>query len=122
MTIIYNNIAANAATAITYPVTGCEAKILFRADIWGTSQIQIESYSLNDPFIKTWIDPPTPINGNLDLFASGSGVGTAYIFTVLNPDVLTTQLFIEVQQKACCCTGLTTQTCFEIPVKLVPCE
>lgn len=120
MTIIFNNIAANAATAFTYPATGCEAKILFRADNWGTTQIEIASYSLNDPFMKMWIDPPSPISGNIDMFFSGSGAETAYMFTVLNPDTLTTQLFVEVQLKGCCCTTTGT-TCFELPIKLVSC-
>lgn len=119
MTVIYNNIAANVATAVQLPLTGCETVVLFRADNWGTTQVQIESYSQSDVTMKTWIEPPTPTSGNQDLCIACPGNGEAYLFTVITPDPLTTELFVEVLDGCCCET--TPVGCAEFPIKLVPC-
>lgn len=119
MTVIYNNISATAALPTDVNLTGCETVVLFRADNWGTTQIQIESYSQNDVTMKTWIEPPTPISGNQDLCIACPGNGEAYRFTVFTPDPLTTELFIEVLD-GCCCES-TPVNCTEFPIRLVPC-
>lgn len=119
MTVIYNNIPAPTAAVVDHILTGCENQILLRADAWGTTQVQIDSFSANDPAQKV---------ANLGVFGGGNvnwclpcaSLGEVYRFTVLTPDVLTTALFVEILEPGCCCS--TNTTCFEIPVKLVPCE
>lgn len=119
MTVIYNNIPANTATVIDHVVTGCENQILFRASNWGTTVVEVKSYSVNDPTQKTWFEFSAAGN-NSDWCIPCVSVGEVYQFTVLTPDVLTTELFVEILEQGCCCTSGTTP-CFEIPIKFTQC-
>ena len=119
MTIIYNNIAAPVATVIDHVITGCENQILFRASTWGSTQVQVDSYSVNDAGQKLFTE--FVIGGsNADWCLPCVSVGEVYRFTVLTPDVLTTDLFVEILEQGCCC-GTSTTNCFEIPISFVPC-
>ena len=123
MALIYNNIAANTAGIVDHVLTGCENKIMFRADVWGTTQVQVDSYSVSDATFKPFnIITIGGANTNFQFPTDSLSVGEGYRFTVLTPDILTTQLFVEILEGACCCGSTTGTTCFEIPVKLVPCE
>ncbi len=120
MALIFNNIAATAATAFDHTLTGCENQVLFRADIWGTTQVQIDTYSALDTTQKLFTEIIVG-SANMDWCTPCISKGEVYRFTVINPDPITTELFVEILEKGCCCNSTGT-TCFEIPVKLVPCE
>ena len=119
MAMIYNNIAANAAPVVPHTITGCENQILFRANAWGTTQVQVESYSANDPTQKTFLE--FSAGSNVDWCPQCVSVGEIYRFSVINPDPLTTELFVEILDQSCCCTP-STSTCFQIPIQFVPCS
>ncbi len=119
MTVIFNNIPANTATSAETILTGCENQVLFRANNWGTTQVQINSYSANDATMKLATEFVTGGN-NMDWCIPCISKGEVYRYTVLTPDPLTTELFVEILEEGCCCTPSTT--CFELPIKLVPCE
>lgn len=120
MTVIYSNIAATGAMVIDHVVTGCENQILFSATVWGTTQVQVDSFSAVDPGQKIFSE--FAIGGaNTNWCIPCVSKGEVYRFTVLMPDVLTTDLFVEILEQGCCCTTSST-ACFEIPVRLVPCE
>lgn len=120
MTVIYNNIPANTAAAVDHVLTGCENQILFRAEAWGTTQVQVESYSASDPTQK--LAQVITIGGNnIDWCIPCASLGQVYRFTVLTPDVVTTELFVEILEPGCCCPT-STSTCFDIPIRFVPCE
>lgn len=120
MAIIYNNIAANVAGIVDHTLTGCENQVLFRADNWGTTQVLIESYSASDPTQKT-AQVITVGANNFDWCIPCASLGQVYRFSVLTPDILTTELFVEILEPGCCCGSSTTQ-CFDIPIRFVPCE
>ncbi len=119
MTVIYNNIQANTAGVVDHVITGCENQILFRANAWGTTQVQVEAFSSSDPSQKTFTEF---LGGgsNVDWCIPCVSMGETYRFTVLTPDIATTELFVEILEESCCKTS--TSTCFELPVRLVPCE
>ncbi len=119
MTIIYNNILATAAAPVDFIVTGCENQILFKASDWGTTQVQVDSYSANDPSQKL-TNKIVAAGANMDWCLPCISVGEVYRFTVLTPDVLTNELFVEILEEGCCCDSSGT-TCFEIPARIVPC-
>ncbi len=119
MSIIYNNIPANTATVFDLPLTGCENQVMFRASNWGATQVRVESYSTSDGAAKA-----------LNTFVAAADIdwcppclsdGQAYRFTVMTPDIVTTDLYVEILEPGCCC-GSTTTDCFEIPIKFVPCN
>ncbi len=118
MTVIYNNVPANTATVYDYTITGCENQILFRATQWGSTQVQVESYSVSDPSQKTAFEF-TAVN-NSDWCLSCPSVGEVYRFTVLTPDPTTDDLFVEILDKDCCCPS-SSSDCIEIPIKFVNC-
>lgn len=119
MTVIYTNIPANTAAPVDYTITGCENQILFRADAWGTTIVQVDSFSVNDSTQKLALEFTTSAQ-NQDWCIPCVSVGEVYRFTVLTPDVLTTELFVEILNQGCCCAP-SPGTCFEIPAKIVPC-
>lgn len=119
MTIIYNNIPANTAAPVDHTITGCENQILFRANTWGTTQVQVDSYSINDPTQKLWTEFITA--NNLDWCIPCVSPNEVYRFTVLTPDTVTTELFVEILESGCCCGGTSTN-CFEIPIRFTQCE
>lgn len=122
MTIIYNNIAAIGAPIFDHVLTGCENKIMFRADNWGTTQVQVDSYSVSDGTFKPFnIFTVGAANTNFQFPTDSLSIGEGYRFTVLTPDAITTQLFVEIIEGACCCSPPTTNTCFKIPIEFVPC-
>lgn len=122
MTIIYNNIAANTAIIVDHTLTGCENKIIFRADNWGTTQVQVDSYSVSDGTFKPFnIITVGAANNNFQFPTDFLSAGEGYRFTVLTPDILTNQLFVEILEGACCCGGSGTTDCFKIPIQFVPC-
>lgn len=119
MTVIYNNIPANTAGIVDHVITGCENQILFRAEAWGTTQVQVESFSASDPTQKLFTE--FVIGGvNNDWCIPCVSPGEVYRFSVLNPDINTVELFVEILEQDCCCSSSTTN-CFEIPIKFVPC-
>ncbi len=123
MTIIYNNIAANIASIVDHPLTGCENKIMFRADNWGATQVQVDSYSVLDGTFKPFnFITIGGSNNNFQFPIDSLSVGEGYRFTVLTPDIVTNQLFVEILEGACCCGGSGTTECFEIPIKFTPCQ
>lgn len=123
MTIIYNNIAANTAPVVDHVLTGCENQVLFRADSWGaTTIVQVDSYSSSDPTQKIWTAFLTVAGGNdYNWCPPCLSKGEVYRFSVINPDPLTTQLFVEILEPGCCC-GSSPQPCFDIPIQFVPCS
>jgi hypothetical protein len=122
MTVIYNNIPANTALPYDHTLSGCENQILFRANNWGaTTVVQVDSYSASDPTMKLWTAFTTPPAGsNTNWCIPCASKGEVYRFTVLNPDPLTTELFVEILEPGCCCNTSST-TCFDIPIRFTPC-
>lgn len=117
MAIIYNNLAASAAPVITRTLTGCENQIIFRADTWGTTNVEVRSYSANDSGSKT--STLFTVNNNIDYCLPCASKGLIFEFNVLNPDFNTDELFVEILEAGCCCPS--TNECFEIPIKFTPC-
>lgn len=119
MTVIFSNIPANTATVVDHIITGCENQILFRADLWGTTQVQVDSYSVNDPTQKLWTEF-IAVGANTDWCIPCVSIGEVYRFSILTPDPLTNELFVEILNYGCCPCSSTGE-CWEIPVKLTQC-
>lgn len=119
MTVIFNNVPAVAGLSQDYPLTGCENQLIFRANNWGQTQVQVDTYSAADPTQKL-----TTIfvagGTNLDWCLQCASEGIIYRFSVLNPDPLTTELFVEMLDEGCCCND--SMDCFELPIRLKPCH
>lgn len=120
MAIIYNNIPAPGAPVVARSLTGCENQILFRADQWGTTNVEVRSYSANDAGTKT-ATLFTVGGSNQNFCLPCTSLGEVYEFSVLNGDPVTAELFVEILEPGCCCGSASTE-CFEIPIKFVPCS
>lgn len=120
MTVIYDNIVANVGLPQHLALTGCENQLIFRADVWGTTQVLIESYSASDPAQKLF--SLFTASSNTDWDIPFSSLGLVYRYSIPSADPATTQLFVEIVEPGCCCTHLATPECAEFPIKLVPCS
>lgn len=96
MLTIYDNIPASAAGAVTLSPNGRETSLSLRANVWGTTEVTIQTYNANDtnPF-KLWTIPSSPINQNIDINLGFIGAGLLVYFTVQNPALVTTELLVN---------------------------
>ena len=93
---IYNNIPAIAAGPVTLVPNGRKTFISLRANDWGNTRVNIQTYNANDrqPF-KLWSIPASPICQNVDINLGYIGAGLLIYFTVENADAATTELLVN---------------------------
>ena len=103
---IYNNIPASSAGAVTLSPNGRETYLSLRANVWGNTQVIIQTYNANDsnPF-KLWSIPASPISQNVDINLGFIGAGLLLYFTVQNADPVTTELLVNAFVSGCCNEG-----------------
>lgn len=119
MTVIYLNAPAVGAPVHDHPIVGCENQIIFRADQWGTTQVQVDSFSASDPGQKLW--QKFVAASNLDWCLDCISPGQILRFSVINPDPITQNLFVEILDQNCCC-GTSEGPCLDLGIRPYICE